>query len=541
MKKWGALTTLSLAMFIIVIDTTIMNVSISVLVVDLDTTVTGVQAAISIYALVMAALMLIGSRLSDIIGTKRTFLIGLIIYSVGTTMASLANSLTMMIIGWSVLEGVGAALMMPTMTVLLRKQYQGAALATAYGIISAVAAVGAAVGPIAGGFFTTFVSWRWAFRTELVIAIIVLLLTRTLMSDQLSKDRPKFDYVGALFSIIGWTSIVLGILLAQKYGFFLVKEPFYLGSAEISPFGLSISPVLVGFGFLVILLLFRWERRLEQNNGDGLFRPSIFESKGLKAGIAVRFVQMAVTAGFLYIFPLLLQLTFNYTAMQTGLTLMPFSLSLLVMAIVGARLSSRFYANRIIIAGFIIAIAGLASIGASIQPEIGPQDLALGGLFGLGLGLIASQLLNLVFSSVSPENTAEAAGLNSTFEQLGNAISVALVGSVMLVALTAGIQEGVTNSKIIPAEVKTPFIAAVEEGVQLMSTTQLQEGLEAAGTSEAMSNEILDIYSVSRTVAFKAGIGLLTYFALMALIISMWLPKRKLVESEPESSPAATA
>jgi MFS family permease len=541
MKKWGALATLALAMFIIVIDTTIMNVSISVLVVDLDTTVTGVQAAISIYALVMAALMLIGSRLSDIIGTKRTFLIGLIIYSVGTTMASLSNSLTMMIIGWSVLEGVGAALMIPAITVLLRKQYQGAALATAYGIISAVAAVGAAVGPIAGGIFTTFVSWRWAFRTELVIAIIVLLLTRTLMPDQLSKDRPKFDYVGALLSIVGWTSIVLGILLAQKYGFFLVKEPFYLGSVEISPFGLSISPVVVGLGFLVILLLFRWERRLEQNDGDGLFKPSIFESKGLKAGIAVRFVQMAVTAGFLYIFPLLLQLTFNYTAMQTGLTLMPFSLSLLIMAIVGARLSSRFYANRIIIVGFIIAIAGLASIGASIQPEIGPQDLALGGLFGLGLGLIASQLLNLVFSSVSPENTAEAAGLNSTFEQLGNAISVALVGSIMLVALTAGIQDGVTNSNVIPAEIKTPFIAAVEQGVQLMSNTQLQEELEATRASEAISNEILDIYSVSRTVAFKAGVGLLTYFALMALIIAMWLPKRKLVESEPEPPSTTTA
>jgi MFS family permease len=534
MKKWGALTTLSLAMFIIVIDTTIMNVSISVLVADLDTTVTGVQSAISIYALVMASLMLVGSRLSDIIGTKRTFIIGLIIYSVGTTIASFSTSLSMMIVGWSVLEGVGAALMIPTITVLLRKQYQGAELATSYGIISAVAAVGAAVGPIAGGFFTTFVSWRWAFRTELVIAAIVLLLTRTLMADQLEKDRPKFDYVGALLSAVGWTSIVLGILLAQKYGFFLVKEAFYLGSVEISPFGLSISPVLVGLGFLIILLLFRWERRLEESGGDGLFKPSIFKSKGLKSGIAVRFVQMAVTAGFLYIFPLLLQLTFNYSAMQTGLALMPFSLSLLVMAIVGARLSSRFYANRIIIVGFIIAIAGLASIGASIQPNIGPQDLALGGLFGLGLGLIASQLLNLVFSSVSPENTAEAAGLNSTFEQLGNAIGVALGGSIMLVVLTAGIQNGVNNSNVIPAEIKTPFVAAVEKGVQLMSSTQLEEGLEAAETGEVMSDEILDIYGVARTAAFKAGVGLLTYFALMALIISMWLPKRKLVEAEPE-------
>jgi fucose permease len=310
-----------------------------------------------------------------------------------------------------------------------------------------------------------------------------------------------------------------------------------LGSVEISPFGLSISPVLVGLGFLTILLLFRWERRLEESDGDGLFKPSIFQSKGLKSGMAVRFAQMAVTAGFLYIFPLLLQLSFNYSAMQTGLALMPFSLSLLVMAIVGARVSSRFYANRIIIVGFIIAITGLGSIGASIQPDIGPQDLVLGSLFGLGLGLIASQLLNLVFSCVSPQETAEAAGLNSTFEQLGNAIGVALVGSIMLVALTTGIQDGVNNSSVIPTEAKAPFTAAVQEGVQLMSNTQLQKGLEAAGTDQAMSKEVLNIYDVARTGAFKSGIGLLTYFALFALILSMWLPKRKLVETEPE--PAA--
>jgi MFS family permease len=388
-KKWGTLITLSLAMFIIVIDTTIMNVSISVLVVDLNTTVTGVQSAISIYALVMAGLMLIGSRLSDMFGTKRIFVIGLVIYSVGTTMASLSTSLAMMIVGWSVLEGVGAALMMPTMQVLLRKTYQGAELAFSYSIASAVGAVGAAVGPIVGGFFTTYLSWRWAFRTELLIAIVVLVLSRTLVADQLGKDRPKFDFVGALLSIVGWSSIVLGILMAQSYGFFLAKKPFMIGSFEFAPLGLSISPVMVGFGVLMIMLLFHWEGRLEELNGDGLFKPSILASPGLKPGIAVRFVQMGVTAGFLYIVPLLLQLTFNFTAMQTGLALMPFSLSMLVMAIVGARLSVRFFAKRIIIAGFVLAIAGLLSMAASIKPDTTPQDIALGAVFGLGIGLIA--------------------------------------------------------------------------------------------------------------------------------------------------------
>jgi MFS family permease len=535
MKSWGALITLSLAFFIIVIDTTIMNVSISVLVVDLNTTVTGIQAAISIYAMVMASLMLIGGRLSDVIGSKRTFLIGLIIYSVGTTLASLSNSLPAMVVGWSVLEGVGAALMIPTVQVLLRKQYSGADLAFSYGIISAVAAVGAALGPIVGGFFTTYISWRWAFRAELVIAIIVLILARALQQDERTATRPKFDYVGGLLSIVGWSSIVLGILLAQQYGFFLAKEPFVIGGLEIAPLGLSISPVMAGFGFLVIMLLFRWEHRMEEQNKDGLFKPSILKSPYLKPGIAVRFVQMAITAGFLYVFPLMLQLTFEYNAMQTGVALMPFSLSLLVMAVIGARLSSRFYANRLIIVGFIIAVVGLVSIGASIQPSITPQELAMGSLFGLGLGLIASQLLNLILSLVSPKQTAEAAGLNSTFEQMGNAIGVALIGGVMLGALTIGLQGGITASAIIPDQAKAPLINGVEESVQLMSDTQLGEALAAAGAQEAISIELLDIYTMARTGAFKAAVGLLAFFALMAFILSLWLPKRKLVETEQEA------
>ena len=533
MKNSGALITLSLAFFIIVIDTTIMNVSISVLVVDLNTTVTGVQSAISIYAMVMAALMLIGGRLSDVIGSKRTFLLGLIIYMVGTTVASLANSLPTMIVGWSILEGVGAALMIPTIQVLLRKQYSGKDLAFAYGIISAVAAVGAALGPIVGGYFTTYHSWRLAFRTELVIAIIVLIMSRTLQPDDKTADRPKFDYVGALLSIVGWSSIVLGILMAQKYGFFLAKEPFVIGGLELAPLGLSISPVVVGFGVLMVMLLFRWEGRLEEQNKDGLFRPSVWAAPYLKPGIAVRFVQMAITAGFLYVVPLLLQLTFEYNAMETGLALMPFSLSLLLMAVAGARVSSHFYANRLIIAGLIIATVGLLSMGASIQPNIRPQDLVLGAVFGLGIGLIASQLLNLVLSSVAPDQTAEAAGLNSTFEQMGNAIGVALLGTLMLGVLSAGLQQGINASAVIPVEAKAPLTARVEESVQLVSTTQLEEGLAAAGADETISKELVDIYNLARTGAFKAAVGLLAFFALVALILATSLPKRKLVEAEP--------
>jgi MFS family permease len=518
-------------MFIIVIDTTIMNVSISALVEDLNTTVSGVQAAISIYALVMAAFILIGGKLADIVGKKRIFIIGLIIYGVGTTIASFSQNLAMLIFGWSILEGIGGALMIPNIQTIVRGEYEGEDLAFSYGIIGAVGAVGAAVGPIVGGFFTTFFSWRWAFRTELLIVIIVLVLTRYITRDQLPDERPRFDFVGALLSVFGWSTIVFGVLLAQTYGFFLAKQPFVIGSIEIAPLGLSITPVLIGIGFLLILLLLAWERRKEESGGDGLFKPSIFDTPGIIPGFATRFLQVGMSAAFLYIVPLMLQLSFEFTAMQTGLALMPFSISMLIFAIIGARLSSRFFANRIIQVGFILAAAGLGAVGASIQPGATPSDLVLGAVFGMGVGLIASQILNLILSSVKPEDTAETAGLSSTFEQLGNAIGVALVGTVMLSTLATGLQQGISDSTVLPDESKAPLTEAAKDGVQLMSTSQFEDGLEAAGADPAMSDELEIIYSQSRTQAFQAGVALLIYTALLGLVVTLGLPKRKLVAS----------
>jgi len=531
MKKWMVLVILAMSMFIIVIDTTIMNVSISDLVEDLDTTVVGIQSAISLYALVMASFMLIGGKLADILGKKRTFLLGVVIFGVGTFMASTSQSLTMLLIGWSVLEGLGSALMMPNIQTILRSEYEGADRAFAYGMISAVGAVGAAVGPIIGGFLTTYYSWRWAFRLEVLIVIIVLALSSQLKADEMPAERPKFDFPGALLSIFGWSAIVLGILLGQDYGFWLAKKAFAIASLELAPFGLSIVPFLVGLGILLIMLLFRWERRLEEKGASGLFKPSLFSTPGLAPGFAVRFVQMAIMAAFLFITPLLLQLTFEFTAMQTGLALVPFSLGLLAFAILGAKLSARFRAKGIIQVGLVLAIAGLTVITVTIKPNVTPADLASGVLFGLGLGLIASQILNLVLSSVEAKDTAEASGLNGTFEQLGNSIGVALVGAMMLGTLVAGLQQSIIANPAIPNEQKADLVAAVETGVQLMSNSQLESGLDATGVDAALKTEIIATYAQARIQAFRAGMVFLAFVALAGLIMTIGLSDRKLVET----------
>ncbi len=532
MKKWAVLSLLSASMFIIVIDTTIMNVSISALVTDLNTTVGGVQSAISIYALVMASFILIGGKLADIMGKKRTFIAGLVIFGIGTSIASFSQSLGMLIFGWSLLEGLGSAMMMPNTQTLLRDEYEGKDRATAYGIISAVGAVGAAVGPIVGGFLTTFYTWRWAFRLEVIIVIIVLVFSGYIKKDVLPDKRPRFDYLGAVLNILGWSLIVLGILLIQDYGVWIAKQPFVIGNLEIAPFGLSIVPFMVGIGTLSIILLFKWERRLEEQEGEGLFKPSLLRIPGLSAGIAVRFSQMAITAAFLFIFPLLLQLSFEATAMETGIALIPFSIALLITAIAGARLSARFRAKRIIQVGFITATAGLLTMQLTIQPQASPDDLASGALFGAGLGLIASQILNLILSSVKAKDTAETAGLNGTFEQLGNAMGVALVGTIMLVSLTAGMERGINASTVIPEEDKAAAVAGLETSVDLVSNSQLDASMDAAGVDEIVQDDVIAIYSVERTQAFKAGVSLLIFVALVGLTLTTGLSDRKLVDAE---------
>jgi len=541
MQKWGALIAMALSMFIIVIDTTIMNVSISALVQDLGTTVTGVQSAISIYALVMAASILIGGKLADIFGKKRIFVIGLVVYAIGTITASFSQSLGVLIVGWSVLEGIGGALMIPNIQTILRNQYKGSDLASSYGTIGAVAAVGAAVGPIVGGFFTTYLSWRWAFRTEVVVVVIVLFMVRYIAADVLPDRGPRFDFLGAILSILGWSSIVLGILLAQTYGFFLAKKPFDLFGREVAPFGLSITPILIGLGILLILLLFRWEDRQESRGLDGLFRPSIFNVPGIISGFASRFTQVGIQAGYLYILPLMLQLSFSLTAMQTGIALLPFSIGVLMASLGGARLSSRFFANRMIQVGFVVCSAGLGAIGASIQPTSTVSDLALGGLFGLGCGLIASQIINLIISSVQPEQTAETAGLSGTFEQLGNAIGVALIGTIMMATLTTMMTREIDASTVYTPEQKTLLTAAAEESIQLVSDTEVDAALEEMGATPEQAAEFKEGYHLARTGAFKAGVSLLVFGALLGLVFALGLPRRKLVSSDEQTEDALPA
>lgn len=532
MKKWGTLLLVSAAMFIIVIDTTIMNVSISALVEDLDTTVGGIQGAISLYALVMASFILIGGKLADLVGKRRIFLIGVVIFGTGTSIAAVSQSLGMLLFGWSLLEGIGSALMLPNTQTLLRARYEGQERATGYGVLASVGAIGAAVGPIVGGFLTTFYTWRYAFAFEVIIVVLVLLLRKHLPADEPIESPPRFDFGAAAFSILGWSCIVLGILLGGDYGFWEAKQPFVIGGLEIAPFGLSITPFLILFGGLSIAALLRWEERRVAAGQDVLFHPEILRIPRIRPGFFTRFLQMAITASFLFALPLLLQTSFSFTAMQTGIALLPFSAAVLVAALAGARFGARFPPRSQILMGFAFCITGLLVLAATITPEASAADLALGLPIGAGVGMIGAQVLNLVLSMGSEQQTPEVAGLNGTFEQLGNSIGVALVGTIMIVSLTRGTVEAIAANPDIPSEQQAAMVASAEQGIEVMSDEQLRAEMDAAGVPQEVREQVLAGYNESRAQAFRSSMVFLAFLALIGLFVAWRLPNKSLVDDE---------
>lgn len=528
MKKWAVLALLALSMFIIVIDTTIMNVSISALVNDLNTSVSGIQSAIALFALVMASTIMIGGKLGESIGKKRMFILGIAIFGVGTFTASISTNLGMLLIGWSVIEGIGSALMLPNIQTILRSSYEGKDRALAYGVIGAVGAVGAALGPLIGGFLTSYYSWRWAFRLEVAIVLIVLIFSGYISNDKIKKPKINLDFLSVFYWSFSLILIVLGLLMAQTYGLFSAKQAFVIGELSISPFGLSVVPFIFGISFILLILFDNRNSKLLKNGGNYLFNSSIFKFSGYTRSEIVRFLNMLVIASFIFIYPLFLQMSYDFSAIQTGVLLMPFSISLLIASLSGSKLISKFKPKSILIFGFVISTLGLFLILPVSEIYLSPVTLAgVSILIGLGFGFIASQLVNLVFSTVGEEYQSDAAGLNGTFEQLGNSVGIALIGSILVGVLTANLIIGISNNNLIPNDIKPEISERLESGVDILSDTSIREILSEVENEEIVESVVSD-YRESRGEAFKLGIVALSFLSLGAALIATKMPEVEL-------------
>ena len=527
MRRWLPLIILAAAQFVMVLDSSVMNVSITQIVADLDTTVTGVQLAITAYTLVMAAFMLVGAKLGDILGRDRAFGIGLAVYGLGSLTTALSPNLAVLLFGWSLVEGLGAVLVIPAIAALAAANYEGKERAFAYGIIGGVAGAAIAVGPVIGGWVTTNFTWRLVFVAEVVVVVAILLVRKRMQPSPRPEHPPRLDYVGAVLSATGLGLIVLGILQSSKWGWLKPLDAPTIGGTEITPLGFSLVPFLIVGGLLLLWLFNYWEERRQRLGQSTLLERALLRIEPLRAGLASLLSQQLVLMGTFFVLPVYLQVVLGLDAFETGKRLLPMSVTMLIAALTGPKLAAR-------IAPRLVVQIGLASMVVAALVLVGTIDVALNetafkvalAFFGVGAGLMMSQLGNVIMSSAPPENTNEAGGLQGTAQNLGASLGTALIGSVLLTGLLTGFNTRIAENPALSEPVRTEIAAATEEGIEIVTTEQVHTAVTAAGASPAEADAITADYGEAQLDALKKAMFAVGMLALLSIVFTRRLPAR---------------
>jgi MFS family permease len=527
--KWAVLIALASGQFIMVLDTTVMNVSIQKVIEDLDTKVQTMQLAIATYTLTTAALMMIGGKLGDIIGRRLAFRIGMATFGVGALVTSLAPSMGILIVGWSILEAVGAALMIPSIIALLAANYEGRDRVIAYAAIGGISGAAGAAGPIIGGWVATVGSWRDVFAGEAVIMLCLLALSAIVRDAPIGRRRPRLDLVGSLLSASGLALAVLGVVQSSSWGWLTPKEPLSLGGTAIEPFGLSIVPFLIVAGLILVACFARWERHVAAQGGDTLVDLSMLRLSQLRAGLGTMAVMYLCLGGIFFLLPLYLQIVLGKDPLQTGIDLLPLSTAVFFVAMLASRLSSRVSPRLMIQLGLLLIAAGSAFLISTIDSSYDPLPFGVAvWLIGVGLGLIASQVTNVNMASAGPEKTSETGALQGTAQNLGSALGTAIIGSLLLGLLTTTFDHRVENDGALPYGPRHEVSAKTSEGLQFIPPEVAAGALRGKGVPAPVVSQLEGKYADSQLDALKIALGGVAAFALLGLGVTRRLPSSPL-------------
>ena len=515
------LLTLATGQFLMTLDSSVMNVSIATVAKDVGTTVTGIQGAITAYTLVMAALMITGAKIGGIIGRKRAFMIGCVIYGAGSLTTSLAQSLPVLLFGWSFLEGVGAALILPAIVALVAGNFPVQRRPAAYGMVAAAGAIAVAVGPLIGGFCTTYFSWRWVFAGEVVLVIGILILARKI-ADAPVETRPKLDLIGAGLSALGLGLLVFGILRSSEWGWFQPKPD------GPSWGGMSPTVWLMLGGLFVLWVFFRWEARRESRGEEPLLRPDLLRNKQLTGGLAMFFFQYLMQAGLFFVVPLYLSVCLGLSALATGARLLPLSLTLLLAAVGIPRLWPNASPRLVVRCGLLALGAGTCVLLAALDPSSGPEVVFVPMLLvGLGVGALASQLGAVTVSALPDDRAPEVGGVQNTMTNLGASIGTALAGSVMIAAVSSAFIANIQKSPAIPSSVKAEASVKLAGGVPFVSDADLKTALDEANADQQTSAAALDAYKNARISGLTSSLAILAFVAVIGLFVAQRIPRKQ--------------
>ncbi len=510
--------TLAAGQFLMTLDTSVMNVSIATVAKDVGTTVTGIQGAITAYTLVMAMLMITGAKIGALIGRKRAFAIGCVIYGCGSFTTSIAQSLPMLLFGWSFLEGVGAALILPAIVALVAGNFPTEQRPKAYGLVAAAGAIAIAVGPLIGGFFTTYLSWRWVFAGEVVLVLGILLLTRRI-ADAPAEKRPQLDVVGAILSALGLGLFVFGVLRSGEWGWIRPKPD------GPSWAGLSPTVWLIIGGLFVIWLFFQWEARRDARGEEPLVRPAMLRNPQLTGGLVMFFFQYLVQAGFFFVVPLYLSVCLGLSALETGARLLPLSITLLAAALGIPRFFPDVSPRLVVRGGLLALFAGTTILLAALDTDSGPEIVFVPLLLiGLGIGALASQLGSVTVSAVPDDESPEVGGVQNTMTNLGASLGTALAGSLLIATMTTSFLTNIEQNPAIPSRVTSKAQVELTGGVPFVSDADLEAALDDAHVSRRTADAATSAYQEARIEGLRSALAILGVLAIVALFFARRIP-----------------
>jgi EmrB/QacA subfamily drug resistance transporter len=533
----SVLLTLAAGQFLMTLDSSVMNVSIATVASDVGTTVTGIQGAITAYTLVMAALMITGAKIGALIGRKRAFAIGCVIYGLGSLTTALAPNLPVLLLGWSFLEGVGAALILPAIVALVASNFPVERRAAAYGLVAAAGAMAVAVGPLIGGFATTYFSWRWVFAGEVVIVLAILVLQRRI-AEAPAREKPHLDLVGAALSALGLGLFVFGILRSGEWGW-IQPRPGGPSWAGLSP-----TIWLILGGLIVIWGFFRWEDRVDAHGGEPLVRRELFRNRQLTGGLMMFLFQYLVQAGVFFVVPLYLSVALGLSAIDTGVRILPLSLALLASAIGVPRLFPTASPRLIVRSGLLALFAGTVVLLGTLDVGSGPEVVLVPLLLiGLGIGALASQLGAVTVSAVPDEQSSEVGGVQNTMTNLGASIGTALAGSILIATLSTAFIANIEKSPAISQSVKSEAQVQLAGGVPFISDADLNSALDQANLSAEQTDAAVAAYQEARISGLRSALAILALAAVIALFLAQRIPTEQpgaqAARAAPDAAPAS--
>lgn len=529
-RKWLPLAVLALTLFIIVLDTTIINVSIRNIIGDLHTNLKAVQWVITGYSLVLAAFTITGGRLGDIFGRKRMFMIGAVIFAVGSLLASRAHSAAGLFLSVAVVEGAGAAIMLPSTASLILSEYRGKDRAIAFGVYGAVAGAAATIGPVVGGYLTTNYSWRWNYLINPLV-VLLLLAGSFAISEAYERQRHIPDIVSILCSAIGLAGVVYGIIESSTYGWIKTKAPYELLGQRYGLHGLSVSIFAIFLG-LVFLVLFVWRQAsLERRKKMPLVSLLLFRNSQFMSGTTTLMMSVIAQFGLVFALPVFFQGLLGKDAFHSGLAFLPFSLAILIAAPVSGVLAGKANvpSRWLIQIGLICSIVGALLLHQELAATSTVATFIPGlAMFGLGFGLAFSQLANITLSAVSVQQAGEASGVNNTFRQIGSSIGQALIGALLISTLATQLHKDVSASVVIPVSAKAQVTSVTASSAESLGTS----GAREAPLSLQVAKEVLRIRNDAIVHGARVAMLATSIAAALSLLLSTRLPKRAAIHGE---------